>query len=344
MSDISQRKLDHIDLCLHEDVAMAQASTGFERYRFLHQALPEIALEAISLETTFLGRAFAAPILIASMTGGPERGETINRNLAAAAEALQLPMGVGSQRIMIERPEAAASFKAARAAAPGAMILGNIGAVQLNYGVTTAQVIEAVSAIGADGVYLHLNALQEAIQPGGDTDFRGLLDRIAEVCQAAPFPVLAKEVGSGIAPDTAKALVAHGVAAIDVAGAGGTSWAKIEAHRAAEPAQRTLGEVFESWGIPTTESLRLCREALPETPLIASGGVRTGLDAAKAIALGADMVSFAMPLLGPATRSSSEVEAAIRQILAELRLAMFLVGAKDIPALRARRDRLRLLA
>lgn len=341
MSDISQRKLDHIDLCLNEDVAMAAASTGFDRYHFLHQALPELALSEISLATTFLGRQVAAPIMIASMTGGPERGETINRNLAIAAEAVGVPMGVGSQRIMLERPEAASTFTAARKAAPGAMILGNMGAVQLNYGVTPAQVVEVARAIGADGLYLHLNALQEAIQPGGDTDFRGLLARIAEVCQAAPFPVLAKEVGSGIAPDTARALVGAGVSAIDVSGAGGTSWAKIEAHRAADPTRRTLGEVFESWGIPTTESLQLCREALPATPLVASGGMRTGLDAAKAIALGADMVSFAMPLLGPATRSAEEVEAALSQILAELRLAMFLVGAKDIASLRARRDRLR---
>lgn len=341
MSDIHQRKLDHIALCLTGDVAMTGTVTGFDRYYFLHEAMPDLAPEDVSLETTFLGRPLQAPLLIASMTGGPERGETINHNLATAAQALGVAMGVGSQRIHFERPEALASFQAARRAAPDALLFGNVGAVQLNYGFDAARCREAVSAIGADGLFLHLNALQELVQPGGDTNFRGLYERIAEVVRSVDFPILIKEVGCGIAPSTARRLAECGVSAIDVAGAGGTSWAKIEGHRAADPAQRTLGEVFGEWGIPTAESLLLCREALPTMPLVASGGMRTGLDAAKALALGADLVSFAMPLLGPATRSSEEATAAVAQIMAELKAAMFLLGVKSIAELRASRHRLR---
>lgn len=341
MSDIHQRKIDHIELCLTGDVAMRETATGLDRYFFLHEAMPELAPEEVSLETTFLGRPLGAPIMISSMTGGPEKGETINRHLATAAQALGVAMGVGSQRIHFERPEALASFQAARAAGPDVLLFGNVGAVQLNYGFDPDKCREAVRAIGADGLFLHLNALQELVQPGGDTNFRGLYDRISEVVAAVDFPVLIKEVGCGIAPHTARRLAACGVSAIDVAGAGGTSWAKIEGHRAADPAQRTLGEVFGDWGIPTAESLLLCREALPTMPLIASGGMRTGLDAAKALALGADVVSFAMPLLGPATRSAEEATAALAQILAELRAAMFLLGVRNVAELRASRHRLR---
>lgn len=338
--DIAQRKIDHIAISLEQDVAM-RVPTGFDRWRFTHEALPEIRPEDVSLTTKFLGRDVGAPILISSMTGGAEQGETINRNLARAAQALGLAMGVGSQRIIFERPEALTSFAVVREVAPDILLLGNVGAVQLNYGFDVARCAEAVRLIGADALYLHLNALQEIVQPGGDTDFRGLEAKIADLVRALNVPVLVKEVGCGIAASTALRLAAVGVAAIDVSGAGGTSWAKIESARAADPAQRTLGEVFGDWGIPTAESLLACREVLPTLPLVASGGVRTGLDAAKAIALGADMVAFAMPLLGPATRSAAETEAALRQILSELRTAMFLLGVPDIQTLRHSRHLLR---
>jgi isopentenyl-diphosphate delta-isomerase len=341
MNDISQRKLDHIDLCLHEDVSMGGNPTGFDRFAFIPEALPELAPEDISLATTFLGRSLSAPILISSMTGGPARGENINRHLAEAAQALGLPMAVGSQRIIFEHPEALASFKAARAAGPDIFLLGNLGAVQLNYGFDAARIAEAVAAIGADGVFLHLNALQELVQPGGDTNFRGLLDRIEAAARALPFPLLVKEVGCGISPATARRLAARGVAAIDVSGAGGTSWAKIEAQRTNEPAQRTLGELFGNWGLPTTVALQGCREALPDFPLIASGGVRNGLDIAKAIALGADLVGMAMPLLAPATRSGADVTATLQQLMTELRATMFLIGVPDIATLRQSRHLLR---
>ncbi len=332
--DISQRKLDHIAISLEQDVAMGRTPTGFDRWRFTHEALPELRPEDVDLGTTFLGHSLGAPLLISSMTGGPERGETINRHLGLAAQRLGLAMGVGSQRIIFERPAALASFAVVREVAPDVPLFGNLGAVQLNYGFDAARCAEAVRMIGADGLYLHLNALQEVVQPGGDTDFRGLLAKIGALTAAVDFPVLVKEVGCGISGATAARLAAAGVAAIDVSGAGGTSWAKIEAARASDPAQRSLGEVFGDWGIPTSTCLTSCRAALPAYPLIASGGVRTGLDAAKAIALGADMVAIAMPLLGPATRSAEETEAALRQIVAELRTAMFLLGVKDLATLK----------
>ena len=335
--DISQRKLDHIEISLEQDVSMGRNPTGFERWRFAHEALPELRPEDVDLSTAFLGHALGAPLLISSMTGGPERGETINRNLGLAAQALGLAMGVGSQRIIFERPEALRSFAVVREVAPDVALFGNIGAVQLNYGFDAARCAEAVRMIGADGLYLHLNALQEVVQPGGDTDFRGVLAKIADVAGQAGFPVLVKEVGCGISGATARRLADAGVAAIDVSGAGGTSWSKIEAARASDPAQRSLGEVFGDWGIPTTECLLACRAALPAMPLVASGGVRTGLDVAKALALGADVVAIAMPLLGPATRSAEETERALRQILAELRTAMFLLGVKDVATLKASR-------
>lgn len=336
MDDISKRKLDHIELCLTNDVSMT-SPTGFNRLYFLHQALPELALEDVSLETTFLGRRVSAPIFISSMTGGPARGVDINRHLGEAAQMLNLPMGVGSQRIMFENKHARKSFQAARKAGPDVQLFANLGAVQLNYGFGVQEVREAVSSIDANGVFLHLNALQEVVQPGGNTNFRGLLGRIGEIVHEVDFPVLVKEVGCGISPNVAIALASQGVRAIDVSGGGGTSWAKIESHRTSDKMQHTLGEVFGNWGIPTAESLVLCRDVLPDFPLIASGGMRSGLDVAKAIALGADMVSFAMPLLEPATKSSGDVITTLEQIMAELRVAMFLIGVHDIPTLKASR-------
>lgn len=339
MNPIEARKEDHIRVSLEEDVQARAVRTGFDRYVFVHQALPEIDFAEISTETTFLGRTFSAPLLISSMTGGLQRGKAINRNLAIAAQRVNVPMGLGSQRITRERPETLESFLV-RDVAPDVFLIGNVGAVQLNYGFDVEACRELVRSVGANALYLHLNPLQEVVQPEGDTNFKGLLPKIAQVCRELGVPVLAKEVGSGIAPDTAKRLVEAGVAAIDVAGTGGTSWAAIEGLRAVEPVARTLGELFRDWGLPTSESLKLCRRELPETPLVASGGIRTGLDIAKAIALGADLAASAHPFLEAATTSPEAVEAVLHRLVTELKVVMFCLGCRTIDELR-RTDRLR---
>lgn len=336
--DIVSRKGDHLAHARDPGTQMRRGN-GFERWRFVPEALPEVDFEAIDLGATFLGRRFALPFLISSMTGGMAEGERINRNLAIAAQRCGVPLALGSQRVHLERPEALASFEAARLAAPEAVLYGNLGAVQFNYGLTASDARRAVEAIGAQGLYLHLNALQEAVQEGGDTRFAGLEAKLAEICAALPVPVLVKEVGCGLAGDTARRLELAGASALDVAGAGGTSWARIEAARAASPARRRLGEVFGDWGLDTAGSLVRCREAT-SLPLVASGGLRDGLEAAKAIALGASLVGLAQPLIEPALESPEAVEAALAQLALELRTAMFLVGARNLDELRAARHRL----
>lgn len=333
MSPIEDRKTDHIRLSLHEDVQAPNLRSGFDAYAFVHQALPEIDLASIELDTDFLGRKLRAPVLISSMTGGTELGRTINRNLAIAAQRHGLAMGLGSQRIVIEHPASQETFEV-RDVAPDVFLVGNVGAVQLNYGFDLETCQRLVDLTRADALYLHLNPLQEAVQPEGNTDFRGLLDRIAAVARGLSVPVLVKEVGNGIAPDTARRLFAAGVAAIDVAGAGGTSWARIEGKRT-PGLTATLGETFADWGLPTAEALRLARAELPDHPLVASGGIRDGLEVAKALALGADLVGLAMPFLEAATRSPEAVEEVITRLLAELRVAMFCLGARTIAELRA---------
>lgn len=340
MTNIKKRKSDHIDIVLTEDVSMSRP-TGFADYHFTNQALPELALEDISVRTNFLGHDIRAPLLISGMTGGSEHGETINRHLGEAAQALQIPMGVGSQRILLEQPDVLDSFKAARDAAPDIPIFGNMGVAQLNDGVGHEDIRRVVEAIRGDGCFLHLNPLQEAVQTSGDTNFRGLTDQIGELTQRLDFPILVKEVGCGISADVAASLAECDIAAIDVSGAGGTSWAYIESRRSEDPLKQRLGEVLRDWGIPTVEALTSCRRALPSFPLIASGGIRTGLDVAKALVLGADAAAFAMPLLKPAMKSGEAVIQTIEQIIHELRVVMYLIGARDISALKASGDLLK---
>ncbi|HMA38072.1 MAG TPA: type 2 isopentenyl-diphosphate Delta-isomerase [Chloroflexia bacterium] len=336
---IEQRKQDHIRICLEEDVQGEGLTAGFGGYRFLHQALPELDLDAVDCRLTLWGRPLGAPLLISSMTGGTERAADINRNLATAAETLGLAIGVGSQRAALLHPELAATYQV-RTWAPTALVFANIGAVQLNYGWDVAECRRAIAMIGADALILHLNPLQEAVQPGGDTRFGGLAARIAAVCQALAadgVPVIAKEVGWGMAPETARRLWDAGVAAIDVAGAGGTSWSQVEAHRAPTPALRRVAEAFRGWGIPTAESLRLVRAAgIPAgRHLFASGGLRSGIDLAKALALGATLGGLARPFLEAAAVSDEATIAAGRQLIAELRISMFCIGAADLAALRS---------
>jgi isopentenyl-diphosphate Delta-isomerase len=328
-SSITRRKAEHIRIALGEDVAFGQ-SAGFERFHFIHQALPELDMSAIDLGVTFLGKRLRAPLLISCMTGGAEGALRINLNLAAAAQRAGVALGLGSLRVALEHPELAGSFQV-RAAAPDVLLLANLGAVQLNYGYGIDECRRALSITGADALVLHLNPLQEALQGGGNTDFAGLKDKIAAV--AAQMPVILKEVGFGVSGEVARWAAQAGVVAVDVAGAGGTSWSKVEAHFVAGSRQKRIARTFAEWGIPTVESLVVSRRAAPGLPLIASGGVRSGLDVAKAIALGANLAGVALPFLKAAVVSAEAAGEVIADLEEELRIAMFGVGAGDLAAL-----------
>jgi isopentenyl-diphosphate delta-isomerase len=332
LTKTQKRKKEHLEICLDTESVTSPSGTGLSRYRFVHNALPELDIDEIDLSTVFLGKRLRAPILISSMTGGFDLARKVNRNLAAAAQALGLAMGVGSQRVAIEEPSAAASFQV-RDVAPDILLFGNLGAVQLNYGYTVEHCRRAVSMIGADALILHLNVLQEAVQPEGNRNFKGLEPKIAAVCRALEVPLVAKEVGNGISADAARRLQRAGVRAIDVAGHGGTSWSAVEAQRAAKQAQRP-DTAFADWGIPTEEALVSVRQALPEISLIASGGIRTGVDIAKSIALGADLAAFGQPLLAAALESSAKVIDFITGVIHELKVSMLCVGAANLAALR----------
>ena len=332
LSKTQKRKKEHLEICLDTASVTSESGTGLDRYRFIHNALPELDLDEIDLSATFLGKKLQAPILISSMTGGFDLARKVNRNLAAAAQQLGIAMGVGSQRVAIEEPSAADSFQV-RDVAPDILLLGNLGAVQLNYGYGIEQCRRAVAMIGADGLIFHLNVLQEAMQPEGNRNFKGLTAKIAAVCRELKLPVVAKEVGNGISVDVAKRLAGAGVAAIDVAGKGGTAWSAVEAQRAAQQG-KPYNASFTEWGIPTEEALVAVRQALPEIQLIASGGIRTGLDIAKSIALGADIAAFGQPLLAAALASPAEVVESIDAIIHDLKVAMLCVGAANLAALR----------
>lgn len=326
------RKLEHLRINLKEDVQFQQTSNGLERYRFVHQALPDIALNEIDLSTTLFKKPLRAPLLISSMTGGAEEAERINLTLAAAAQATGISMGVGSQRAAIEDPSVAYSYQVRRVA-PDILLFANLGAIQLNYTYSVDQCRRAVEMIGADALILHLNSIQEAVQAGGNTNWKGLLARIEEVCRTLEVPVIGKEVGFGVSEEAARQLASAGVAAIDVAGAGGTSWAAVESHRAPSLFLRSLAEAFWDWGIPTAESLECARRGAPGLPIIASGGIRNGIEAAKCLALGASLVGFASPMLRLADRGVQDTIEGIKLVAEELRTAMFGIAAPNIQAL-----------
>jgi isopentenyl-diphosphate delta-isomerase len=329
------RKLDHVRIVLGEDVAAKGVVAGFAAYRMPHEALPDLNLDEIDTTTTFLGRRMRAPLLISSMTGGAPDVGRINLALAEGAQTLGLAMGVGSQRSAIRDERLAFTYQVRRVA-PSIPLLANLGAVQLNYGYGVDECRRAVEMIEADALILHLNPLQEAVQPEGDTRFRGLLQRIELVCASVGVPVIVKEVGNGIGASTARRLVDAGVWGIDVAGAGGTSWSEVERFRHTTDRGARVAGAFAGWGIPTTEAIRQVRAVLPEVPLIGSGGVRSGVDVAKAIALGADLAATAKPALGPANdpRGAEAVIEGLEAYLAELRVAMFCSGCGDLAALR----------
>lgn len=332
--ETQRRKADHIRICLDADVQSQQITTGLERYRFTHCCLPELNRSELTLATTFLKKSLNAPLLISSMTGGTELAKTINQRLATVAQHYKLAMGVGSQRVAVEDPATASTF-AVRRIAPDIPLYANLGAVQLNYRYGIEEYQRVIDLLEADALILHLNPLQECVQTNGDTNFRGLLEKIARLCQKLPVPVIVKEVGNGISARMAQRLVEAGVAAIDVAGAGGTSWALVESERAKDARQRRLGQTFADWGLPTADCITTIRAALPQIPLIASGGLRHGLDAAKAIALGADVVGLALPFLQAANESEEAVYELADVLIAELTTAMFCTGCADLQALRS---------
>ena len=319
------RKADHIRICLEEDVQCDQITNGLERYRFNHSCLPELNPDDIDISTTFLGKHLGAPLLISSMTGGTEQAAIINQRLAEVAQHYKIAMGVGSQRVAVEKPQVADTF-AVRKYAPDVLLFANLGAVQLNYKYGLDECLRVVDILEADALILHINPLQECIQPKGDNNFRGLLDKISKLCGKMPVPVIAKEVGNGISAVIAEKLIAAGVAAIDVAGAGGTSWAKVESERAENPLQRRLGRTFADWGLPTAECITTIRAMAKDVPLIASGGLRHGLDVAAAIALGADIAGLAMPFLQAAATSETAVAELAEVLIAEITTVLFCTG------------------
>lgn len=335
---IKQRKDDHIRINLEEDVSFPSLTTGFENYRFVHQALPEVDLADVQTAGAIFGKEVRAPILISSMTGGTEQAQNINRSLAIAAQERRVAMGVGSQRAGIERTETVNTFRV-REFAPDILLLANLGGVQLNYGYTGEQCQRAVEMIEADALILHLNPLQEVVQEGGDTRWAGLVRRIAEVCDRIGVPVVVKEVGWGMSREAARQLIDAGVSAIDVAGAGGTSWSQVEMHRAPTERLRRLAAAVADWGIPTSQSLEWVRDVRTElgrddVQIFASGGIRTGIDIAKAIALGADLVGLAGPFLKKAVLGAEDVVEEMELLEDELRIAMFASGSRTFNDLR----------
>lgn len=319
------RKARHLDVCLGDDVQSA-LSAGWSAVRLRHEALPDLALDEVETATHFLGFELRAPLLISSMTGGTQRAREINRRLAAAAESAGVALGLGSGRALIENGALLPTF-AVRDVAPNVTLFANLGAVQLNVGVTVDDVRRLVADLDADALFLHLNPLQEALQTSGDTDFRGLCAKIARLARSLGVPVVAKSVGSGISALTAARLLEAGVAGIDVAGAGGTSWARVEGKRTGESRREALAETFADWGTPTAAAVRAIRHAFPSVPLIASGGVRAGVDMARALALGADLCGLALPFLEAAERSREAVDELLEDLVAGLRIAMFATGS-----------------
>ncbi|MGK7873921.1 MAG: type 2 isopentenyl-diphosphate Delta-isomerase [Xenococcaceae cyanobacterium] len=333
MSNTQTRKADHLRICLEEDVQFRGLTNGLERYRFTHCCLPELDLSEIDITTTFLGKQLGAPLLISSMTGGTQRAKTINYRLAEVAQNYKLAMGVGSQRVAVENPEVADTF-AVRSQARDILLFANLGAVQLNYTYGLDQCLRVVDLLEADALILHLNPLQECIQLNGDTNFKGLLDKINNLCSKLSVPVIAKEVGNGISAKMAQKLIDAGVSAIDVAGAGGTSWAKVESERAENTLQRQLGKTFADWGLPTADCISEIRRLYPTIPLIASGGLRNGMDVAKAIALGADLAGLAWSFLQAASESPAVLDDLVQLLIAELTTVLFCTGNVNLSDLK----------
>ncbi|MCD4674182.1 MAG: type 2 isopentenyl-diphosphate Delta-isomerase [Anaerolineaceae bacterium] len=332
-NNLPQRKTDHIRINLENDVK-SSLTNGLDGYHFVHQALPEIDLAQISLKTSLFGKPLAAPFQISSMTGGTSEALLLNQRLAAVAQEFGIAMGVGSQRAAIENCELEDSFRV-RDIAPDILLFANLGAIQLNFGYSATTCQKAVDMIEADGLILHLNPLQEALQPQGETNFSGLAKEIEKVCRRVSVPVVVKEVGWGISEDAARMLVDAGVSAIDVAGAGGTSWSQVEMYRIDDPYQAQTAAVFRNWGIPTADSILAARRVSPNLPVIASGGIKDGVDAAKCLALGANLCGLAGQFLKAAAISVEDAQKTAIMLIQQMKIAMFSAGVSELSQLNA---------
>ncbi len=333
---ITERKDDHLRVALHDRVEVP-TTRGWDAIRLLPRALPELALADVDTSVVFLGKRLAFPLIVGSMTGGTALAGTLNRRLARAAARAGIGMGLGSQRVMLVKPETRATFMVRDEAPDLPLLIANVGAVQLNYGVGQPEVDRLVHEVSADALVLHLNVAQEAVQPEGDTQFGGLTAAMQAVARASTYPVGVKEVGQGFTRRDVAALVGDGVppfAFIESAGAGGTSWTLIEGKRAGDGAGQALGDLFADWGVPAVTSMLACVEAGRGTPVIASGGLRSGLDGARAVAAGATVVAMALPLLKAAAESEDAAYDVMMAFRRSFATAMFLVGAKTVHDLR----------
>lgn len=328
VTPISSRKSDHVKINLNQDV-QSGIGNGLDRFRFTHEALPEIDFDVINLETTLFGKKLAAPILISSMTGGTRESQRINQVLAEAAQTANIPMGVGSMRAALEDPKLIHTFNI-RKYAPNALLFANLGAIQLNNGMDPQDCLRAIEMIAADALILHINPLQEALQSQGNTNFSGLSGKIKQVCQNSPVPVIVKEVGWGISPNAARILKKCGVAAIDVAGAGGTSWSQVEMFRAEHDMIRSVAADFKDWGISTADSILNVKQSAPGVVIFASGGITNGLEIAKCLALGASLVGLAGPFLKAAVQSVESVLQLIQTLEYGLKTTLFATGSTKL--------------
>lgn len=326
--DIADRKNDHIRININQNVNSSNTN-GLEKFRLIHNALPEINYGEISTETVFLTKKLGLPLIISSMTGGNDEAGEINLRLARMAQRYSLAMGVGSQRIGIQKKRRMKTFKV-RKAAPDILLFANIGAIQLNYGFTVDDCRYAMEEIGADAIFLHLNPLQEVLMDDGNKNFKGLLKRIEAICMQLEAPVVVKEVGWGISSLVANQLIEAGVAGIDAAGAGGTSWSEVEKYRLSDPVKTEIAGSFREWGIPTAESVIAIRKLSANLPLIASGGVRNGIDIVKYLALGANLAGIARKFLIAATESEKALDERLNVIKGQIRAAMMSIGAGNV--------------
>jgi isopentenyl-diphosphate delta-isomerase len=328
---IKTRKADHLKINLQQDV-LSGITTGLAGIGLVHQALPELSLDEVDTSLTLFNHILSVPLIISSMTGGTALAGKLNLTLAEVAQTFGLAMGLGSFRAALDHPESIETYKI-RGVAPDILLFANLGAVQLNYGYTKEHCLRAVHECNADALILHLNPLQEALQPEGETDFSGLLRKIEVICHSLPVPVIVKEVGWGISAKAARQLASAGVAAIDVAGAGGTSWSQVEMHRSKDARLVNIASAFRGWGIPTADSIRMVRQQLPRMIILASGGLRDGIDIAKCLALGATAAGIAGPFLRAAAQSLEAAIQAVDEVIQQLKIAMYAAGARDLKAL-----------